>query len=155
VPDAGNARAQHLGRGGDAEGLSRGYAARILPQSTKSSGAEFGPAIFSSAATTLIYSKGIEPLFAEKCRDLAGALPDRGEGIEVTVRPDQRGAFGRTARSANFFQGLADDRLVKDDVVRREKDKRRRLDFCRIDGGELVGFAQIEKMIGIGHGGAR
>ena len=95
------------------------------------------------------------PLPGEKRRDFVGALPDRGEGVEVAVRPDQRTAFGRAAGRRDFFQGLTHDRLVKDEIVRRIKDERGRLDFRRVDIGELVGLAQIEEVIGIGQTGTR
>jgi hypothetical protein len=58
-------------------------------------------------------------LFREKGGDFAGALPDRGEGVEMAIRPDLRTAFGRAAGRGDFFQSLAHDRLIKYEAVRR------------------------------------
>ena len=73
----------------------------------------------------------------------------------MSVGPDQCPASDRATRRGDFFQGLADDRLVKYEVVRHIKHQHRRFDIRRIDGGKLVGLAEVKEMIGIGQSDAR
>jgi hypothetical protein len=47
-----------------------------------------------------------------------------------------------------------DDWLVEDEIIGRVEHERGHLDLCGVDIRELNGLAEIEKMIGVGEGGA-
>jgi len=46
-------------------------------------------------------------LFEEKCCDFVGALPDRGDCIEMAAGPNRRDGYGLNPRIATSYHGQA------------------------------------------------
>ena len=88
-------------------------------------------------------------LLGEKRADLVRSLPDLRNPIEMAVRSGQRPAFDRCPGGCNLLDRVLHDRFVEDEIIGGVEYERRHLDLRRVDRRDLVGFAEVKKVIGI------
>jgi hypothetical protein len=67
----------------------------------------------------------------------------------MPVRSWQRPAFDRCPGACDLLNRVLDDRFVKDEIIGGVEYEGRHPDLRGVDRRELVGFAEVEKMIGI------